>query len=147
MVKMNRFIQFNDETVDAKTLLLYERLGRALADAPFLELTERKLLEFRPQEGIISMSVFWRHRTEEVIHGGRLSDVYLLTAGFWKHFSVPTWIIFTSTYRLHPLRKLASELLLLLEEFRLIDAIMKERPGTTTSFDIRKEAMFLVLPY
>ena len=44
MVKMNRFIQFNDETVDAKTLLLYERLGRALADAPFLELTERKFL-------------------------------------------------------------------------------------------------------
>lgn len=140
MVKMNRFIQFNDETVDAKTLLLYERLGRALADAPFLELTERKLLEFRPQEGIISMSVFWRHRTEEVIHAGRLSDVYLLTAGFWKQFSVPTWIRFTSTYRSHPLRKLASELLLLLEEFRLIDAIMKERPGTTTSFDIRREA-------
>ena len=52
MVKMNRFIQFNDETVDAKTLLLYERLGRALADAPFLDLTERKLLEFRPKEGI-----------------------------------------------------------------------------------------------
>ena len=92
MVKMNRFIQFNDETVDAKTLLLYERLGRALADAPFLELTERKLLEFRPQEGIISMSVFWRHRTEEVMHAGRLSDIYLLTAGFWKHFNVRSWI-------------------------------------------------------
>ena len=92
MVKMNRFIQFNDETVDAKTLLLYERLGRALADAPFIELTERKLLEFRPQEGIISMSVFWRHRTDEVIHAGRLSDIYLLTAGYWKHFSVNSWI-------------------------------------------------------
>ncbi|WP_318614484.1 hypothetical protein [Sporosarcina sp. YIM B06819] len=140
MVKMNRFIQFNDETVDAKTLLLYERLGRALADAPFLELTERKLLEFRPQEGIISMSVFWRHRTEEVIHAGRLSDIYLLTAGYWKQFSVPTWITFTRTYRIHPLRKFACELLLLLEEFRLIDVIMKERPGTATSFDIRREA-------
>ena len=72
MVKMNRFIQFNDETVDAKTLLLYERLGRALSRCTFLELTERKLLEFRPQEGIVSMSVFWRHRTEEVMHAGRL---------------------------------------------------------------------------
>lgn len=81
---MNRFIQFNDETVDTQSLLLYERLGRALADAQFLELTERKLLEFRPKESIVSMSVFWRHRPEEVMHLGRLSDVYLLSAGFWS---------------------------------------------------------------
>lgn len=140
MVKMNRFIQFNDETVDTRTLLLYERLGRALADAPFLELTERKLLEFRPQEGIISMSVFWRHRTEEVIHAGRLSDIYLLTAGYWKRFDVRTWLTFTERYHSHRLRKFATELLLLLEEFRLIDAITKERPGTATSFTIRREA-------
>ncbi|WP_203248874.1 hypothetical protein [Sporosarcina beigongshangi] len=140
MVKMNRFIQFNDETVDAKTLLLYERLGRALADAPFLELTERKLLEFRPQEGVIAMSVFWRHRTEEIIHAGRLSDIYLLTAGYWKRFSVPTWIAFTRTYSLHPLRKFALELLMMLEEFRLMDAITRERPGTASSFDIRRKA-------
>jgi nitric oxide reductase activation protein len=140
MVKMNRFIQFNDETVDAKTLLLYERLGRALADAPFIELTERKLLEFRPKEGIISMSVFWRHRSDEVVHAGRLSDIYLLTAGYWKRFSVNTWINFTCTNGLHPLRKFASELLLLLEEFRLIDTITKERPGTVSAFGIRREA-------
>jgi nitric oxide reductase activation protein len=140
MVKMNRFIQFNDETVDAKTLLLYERLGRALADAPFIELTERKLLEFRPQEGIISMSVFWRHRTDEVIHAGRLSDIYLLTAGYWKFFSVKSWIEFTQKNKTHPLRKFASELLMMLEEFRLIDMITKERPGTINAFEIRREA-------
>ncbi len=140
MVKMNRFIQFNDETVDAKTLLLYERLGRALADAPFIELTERKLLEFRPQEGIISMSVFWRHRTDEVIHAGRLSDIYLLTAGYWKFFSVRSWIEFTQKNSTHPLRKFASELLMMLEEFRLIDMITKGRPGTINAFEIRRDA-------
>lgn len=140
MVKLNRFIQFNDETVDAKTLLLYERLGRALADAPFLELTERKLLEFRPQEGIISMSVFWRHRSEEVTHAGRLSDIYLLAAGFWKNFSVHAWIEFNRNNSLHPLRKFASEFLLMLEEFRFTDIITRERPGTTNAFTIRKAA-------
>jgi len=140
MTKMNRFIQFNDEVVDTKTLLLYERLGRALADANYLELTERKLFEFRPQEGIISMSVFWRHRTEEVMHSGRLSDIYLLTAGFWKHFSVPTWLHFTQQFKAHPLRKLASELLLLMEELRLMDTIERERPGTAGAFKTRREA-------
>lgn len=137
---MNRFIQFNDETVDTKTLILYERLGRALADANYLELTERKLLEFRPEEGIVSMSVFWRHRSEEVMHGGRLSDIYLLTAGFWKHFNIRIWHKFTTKYKGHSLQKLASELLLLLEEFRLTDQIISERPGTTEAFKIRKDA-------
>ncbi len=102
-----------------ETLLLYERLGRALADAQYLELTERKLLEFRPKESIVSMSVFWRHRPEEVMHAGRLSDVYLLTAGFWKHFNVQTWMQFTRNLNCIHLRKFAKELLLFLEEFRL----------------------------
>ena len=140
MVKMNRFIQFNDETVDTQTLLLYERLGRALADAQFLELTERKLLEFRPKESIVSMSVFWRHRPEEVMHLGRLSDVYLLTAGFWKHFNVQTWSQFTRKIELHPLQKFAKELLLLLEEFRLMDKVVQDRPGTITAFETRRSA-------
>ncbi|WP_262173086.1 vWA domain-containing protein [Saccharococcus sp. Marseille-Q5394] len=141
MVKLNRFIQFNDETIDANLLLLYERLGRALADAEFLELTERKLFEFQPKEGTISISVFWRHRSEEVTHAGRLSDVYLLTAGYWKHFSVPDWIRFRDKYKSHVLRKFAEELMLMLEEYRLIDVVEKERPGTAKAFSIRRQLM------
>ena len=137
---MNRFIQFNDETVDTKSLLLYERLGRALADAQYLVLTERKLLEFQPKEGTVSMSVFWRHRPKEVMHSGRLSDVYLLTLGYWKHFNVGPWIQFTRKYKMHHLRNFSSELLLLLEEFRLIDKIVRKRPGTITAFETRREA-------
>ncbi|AOV07701.1 vWA domain-containing protein [Sporosarcina ureilytica] len=140
MVKMNRFIQFNDETVDTKTLILYERLARALADANYLELTERKLLEFRPEEGVLSMTVFWRHRAEEIMHAGRLSDIYLLSAGFWKHFNIQTWRNFTLNYEHHTLKQLAFELLLMLEEFRLSDKIMNERPGTVDAFTVRKEA-------
>ena len=87
------------------------------------------------------MSVFWRHRTEEVIHAGRLSDIYLLTAGYWKHFSVKSWIKFTRKISLHPLRKFASELLLMLEEFRLIDIIMKERPGTAMHLKLEGKLM------
>lgn len=139
MVK--RFIQFNDETIDANQLLLYERLGRALADAPFLELTERKLMEFRPREVAVSMSVFWRHRTEQMTHLGRLSDLYLLTSGFWKDFSVQKWLTYQKEYRTHPFPHLCSELLLMLEEFRLIEKIQKERPGTAVAFEARREAM------
>lgn len=141
MVKLNRFIQFNDETIDANLLLLYERLGRALADAEYLELTERKLFEFQPKEGAVSISVFWRHRSEEVMHAGRLSDVYLLTAGFWKHFSVSDWIRFRKKYKSHSLRKFAEELLLMLEEFRLMDVVEMERPGTSNAFLVRRQLL------
>lgn len=139
MDKVNRFIQFNDESVDTQSFILYERLGRALADANFLELTERKLVEFNPSEGIFSMSVFWRHRSEKVMHMGRLSDIYLLSAGFWKHFSIKEWLQFTAGYQSHPLKRFARELLLLLEEFRLTDQIIRQRPGTIHAFNQRQE--------
>lgn len=135
---MNRFIQFNDETVDTKTLILYERVARALAGVNYVELKERKLIEFRPEEGILSMSVFWRHRPEEVMRHGRLSDIYLLSAGFWRHFNLPVWQRFTAEFAHHPLKRLAMELLMMIEEFRLIDQIGKERPGTIAAFDTRK---------
>lgn len=140
MVQMNRFIQFNDETVDTKTLLLYERLARALADANYLELKERKLIEFQPKEGILSMSVFWRHRSEEVMHAGRLSDIYLLAAGFWQYFNTQNWKRFTKKYMHHPLRRFALELFTMLEEFRLIDKIKAARPGTVDAFETRQQA-------
>ena len=40
-------------------------LARALSNANYLDLKERKLIEFQPKEGIISMSVFWRHRSKK----------------------------------------------------------------------------------
>lgn len=139
MDKVNRFIQFNDESVDTRSFMLFERLSRALADANYLELTERKLVEFNPTEGILSMSVFWRHRSNEVMRLGRLSDIYLLSAGFWKHFDVVEWVRFTTNYQSHSLKNLARELLLLLEEFRLIDKIISLRPGTVHAFNNRRK--------
>lgn len=136
---MNRFIQFNDETVDTKTLILYERVARALADANYLELKERKLIEFRPADGILSISVFWRHRSEKVMREGRLSDIYLLAAGFWRYFNLSSWKKFVKEFNNHPLRRLALELFMMIEEFRLIDEIRKERPGTAEAFETRKD--------
>lgn len=139
MVQMNRFIQFNDETVDTKMLILYERVARALAGANYLELKERKLIEFRPEEGILSMSVFWRHRPEEVMRYGRLSDIYLLSAGFWRHFNLPAWRQFVEDFASHPLKRFALEVFMMIEEFRLIDQIRQERPGTAEAFETRKD--------
>lgn len=139
MTSINRFIQFNNETVDTKLLNRMEQLARALAEAPYLRLTTRKLWEFRPSEGAVSMSVFWRHRPKEVEQYGYLSDIYLVSSGFWRNFSLTVWREFQKTETELP--ELANQLVLLAEEFRLSDHITATRPGTKKAFEVREEVV------
>lgn len=138
MASLNRFIQFNNETIDTKMLHQMEMLAGALADAPYLKVTTRKLVEFRPAEGAISISVFWRHRPKSVERNGYLSDIYLMSAGFWRHFGLPAWRKLKA--RPSPLPSLREQLLLCAEEFRSIELIRKERPGTKQAFAVREQA-------
>ncbi|WP_088006277.1 vWA domain-containing protein [Indiicoccus explosivorum] len=136
MTSVNRFIQFNNEMVDAAGLNRLEVLARALAGSPELSLTTRKLIEFRASEQAISISVFWKHRDPDTVRTGQLSDIYLLAAGFWKHFSLSAWRRFLE--RPSPLPELRQQLLLCAEEFRLSEKLRKERPGMARAFSLRE---------
>ncbi|ANU10790.1 von Willebrand factor A [Planococcus antarcticus DSM 14505] len=136
MTSVNRFIQFNNETIDTKLLHQMELLAGALADAPYLKVTTRKLIELRPSESAMSISVFWRHRTKRLERNGYLSDIYLLAAGFWRHFNLNTWREFKKSDSALP--SLREQLLLCAEEFRLSEQIKADRPGTLAAFDTRE---------
>ncbi|RAZ79015.1 vWA domain-containing protein [Planococcus halotolerans] len=137
MASVNRFIQFNNETIDTKMLYRMEMLAGALADAPYLKVTTRKLIEFRPTESSVSVSVFWRHRTKYTEQQGYLSDVYLLSAGFWRNFGLSAWKDLIAEQS--PVSSLRRQLLLCAEEFRLSEKIIKERPGTAAAFAVREQ--------
>ncbi|ANU28242.1 vWA domain-containing protein [Planococcus versutus] len=137
MTSVNRFIQFNDETIDTKLLHQMELLAGAMADAPYLKVTTRKLVELRPSESALSMSVFWRHRTKKIERHGYLSDIYLMAAGFWRHFDLQDWREFKKTDSKLP--SLREQLLLCAEEFRLSEFIKISRPGTTGAFNTRED--------
>lgn len=139
MSSVNRFIQFNNETINAKTMIQLEQLARALSRNPSLTLTVRKLMEFRPNEGAISISHFWKHREPEVEKKGQLSDLYLVAAGFWRHFDLQAWNRYKEEVNLVPLREFALQLAVSAEEFRLSNLIRLERPGTEAAFFIREE--------
>lgn len=139
MAEMSRFIQFNDEQIDARQMISYENLSKALAQNLSLNLTERKLMEFNPREQEIAMSVFWRHREAEKINLGRLSDIYLLTGGFWRHFSVSSWLKFQQELEEFLMPKILSQLVAMAEEFRLIELVSKQRSGTKKAFAVRRE--------
>lgn len=139
MTSVNRFIQFNNETIDAKTMIQLEQLARALSRSPHLTLTVRKLMEFRPKEGALSISHFWNHREPEVEKKGQLSDLYILTSGFWRHFNLPAWNLYKNKVNHLPLRNFALQLAMSVEEFRLTNLIRRERPGTDSAFVIRED--------
>lgn len=141
MTSFNRFIKFNNEQVDAQNLLSYELLARALSGATYLKVTQRKLMEFRPSEGAVSFSFFWKHRSEEIERAGQKTDIYLLAAGFWRHFDVAAYRQLLKKLAHHPLRNLGIQLAILIEEFRLMEKVMYERPGTTRLFRVRTEVM------
>lgn len=124
MSSVNRFIQFNNETIDARQLMHYETIAKAMTKNMDITINERKLIEFQPEEQTVSISVFWRHRSEEVMHKGRLSDIYLLTEGFWKHFSVLAWSHYLDE-RNSILPKFMDQIIFCLEEFRLMESIQK----------------------
>ena len=136
MGSVDRFIQFNNETIDARQLMHYENVAKALTQNTFLAINERKLIEFQPAEQIISLSVFWRHREEHVMEAGRMSDIYLMAEGFWKFFDVLSWQDFQED-KPYRLLKFMDQLLFCIEEFRLIEMIQKNRVGTQKIFQIR----------
>lgn len=136
MASVNRFIQFNNETIDTKMLHQMELLAGALADAPYLKVTTRKLVELRPSESAMSISVFWRHRTKRIERNGYLSDIYLMAAGYWRDFSFAAWRRFKQVDTALP--SLREQLLLCAEEFRLSEKIKAARPGTAAAFDTRE---------
>lgn len=120
-------------------MIQLEQLARALSRKSDLTLTVRKLMEFRPREGAISISHFWKHRDPEIEHNGQLSDLYLLTSGFWRFFDLHQWNRYEQQVGQASLKGFALQLALSAEEFRLATKVRKERPGTETAFSIREE--------
>lgn len=138
MAEMGRFIQFNNEQLNARQMLQYEMLARALAGNKELAINERQLIEMNPQQQKLSLSVFWRHREEAVMHLGRLSDIYLMAAGFWRSFDVRAYLDYVDDTKNERLPRLRRQLVLLIEEFRLVEYVSKQRPGTAEAFDVRR---------
>ena len=139
MSSVNRFIQFNNETINTKRLIQLEQLAQALSRNPNLSLTVRKLMEFRPKEGAISISHFWKHREPHIEEKGQLSDLFLLTAGFWRHFDLKAWNHYKKEIEQFHLKDFALQLAMIAEEFRLSNLIRSERPGTEHSFVVRED--------
>lgn len=120
-------------------MIKMEQLARALSRNPSISLTIRKLMEFQPKAESMSISHFWQHRETHIQHKGQLSDLYLLTLGFWRQFDLGNWGVYRQKVEHSHLKEFAYQLLFSAEEFRLSNFISRQRPGTLESFAIREE--------
>lgn len=141
---MERFIKFNNEVVEAGELLHFERLARAWMNADNFTLSERQLIEMNPLEQTVAISVFWRHRPQDIQHAGRITDVLLLAQGFFRRFHLREYARFKEEIVDYPYPDLLEQLVFLLEEYRFGEQIQKSRPGTRKWFRAREKA---TIPY
>ena len=139
MAEVGRFIQFNNEQLNARQMLQYETLAKALSSNTSIHVTERQVIEMNVEKEELAMSVFWRHRDKQTMHLGRLSDLYIMSLGFWRHFHLSAYRTYVSEIKEEALPKMRKQLFFLIEEFRLIEQIQQNRPGTKKAFDVRKK--------
>lgn len=141
---MEKFIRFNNELIDAGELLHFERLAQAWMNSSQVELSERQLVELNTSAAELAVSVFWRHRSDQVSHAGRLTDVLLLSQGFYRQFSFTAYEQLKEELQDVSYPELAKQLFFLVEEVRFSQDIQSKRKGTRKWFRLRLET---VLPY
>ncbi|MDQ0228916.1 vWA domain-containing protein [Metabacillus malikii] len=134
-----RFIKFNDQQVDSFLFMELSDLAKALTKQPEIEVDYSVQSYLDPVENKVFISHFWDHRKNGETIDGLKSDIYLRCIGnyyYTNYQQVSKFLI--ETKQLH-LSSLAKQLFILLEDIRLEERCVKERPGTKYVFASRKD--------
>ncbi|WP_113929211.1 VWA domain-containing protein [Bacillus sp. P14.5] len=135
---MQRFIQFNDETIDSFLFMELSDLVKTLSKNSEME------LEYGPHSYLdinnekVFVTHFWDHRSKlEELHGLK-SDIFLRTIGNLKHTNVAETAKYIQKVKSTRLPSLGKQLFVLGEDIRLEEICKRERPGTKKAFATRR---------
>ncbi|MBF7024207.1 vWA domain-containing protein [Staphylococcus kloosii] len=132
-----RFIKFNDEQLDAKQVMMLQDLARLLLKSEQTQVKIQKFPYYDPQNDTLITSSFWSHRPKQIETTGLKTDVILAAYGYkLMDIDVVNDVIrdtnFTHT-------KFYQQLFKLLEDKRVINEIVKQRPTTVKALSLRNE--------
>ena len=132
-----RFIKFNDEQLDAKQVMMLQDLARLLLKSEQTQVKIQKFPYYDPQNDTLITSSFWSHRPKQIETTGLKTDVILAAYGYQlMDISVVNDVIrdtnFTHT-------KFYQQLFKLLEDKRVMNDIVKQRPTTQKALSLRSE--------
>ncbi len=135
--KVERFIQFNDETVNSAFWMELSDLAAAMSGNADLKVEFGPLAYLQADPAVLYVSHFWHHRTKKEETGGMKSDVYLRalgTAQFTDKKAVQQFLLKKRS-------SFSKQLLAVAEDIRLEPLCVQVRPGTKKAFQIRKAVM------
>ncbi|MGV3042192.1 vWA domain-containing protein [Staphylococcus rostri] len=134
----DRFILFNDEQLDAMKVMMLQDLARLLLKD---ENTQVKIHKFPYYDAInneVICSSFWSHRPEHIEHTGLKTDILLATYSYFNMSpQVVNEVISNEEGFRHP--KLYRQLFKLIEEMRVLNLIVNERPQTAKLINVRRQ--------
>jgi len=133
-----RFIKFNDQQVDSFLIMELSDLAKGLTKNGELEVDYSVQSYLDPFEGKIYVSHFWDHRERSETELALKSDIYLRSIGNYFYTDFRELGLFIEKVRPLKLSSFAKQLCMLLEDIRLEELCVKERPGTKTAFRLRK---------
>ena len=132
-----RFIMFNDEQLDAKQVMMLQDLARLLLRNPQTQVKIQKFPYYNPIENTLITSTFWSHRPKDIETNGLKTDVMLAAYGYhWMDTSIVNEVIEEQEFK-HP--KLYQQIFKMLEDQRILNQIVEERPSTRAAIELRNQ--------
>lgn len=132
-----RFIKFNDEQLDAKQVMMLQDLARLLLKSEQTQVKIQKFPYYDPQNDTLITSSFWSHRPKQIETTGLKTDVILAAYGYQLMDIGVVNDVIRDTNFTHT--KFYQQLFKLLEDKRVINEIVKQRPTTATALSLRSE--------
>ncbi|SIP93473.1 Nitric oxide reductase activation protein [Domibacillus enclensis] len=137
MRNVERFIQFNDETVNSALWMELSDLAAALAQNGEVKVEFGPLSYWQKDPAVLYVSHFWHHRTKMEETAGMKTDIYLRAIGTANWTNEETVQFFTSKYK----DSFSRQLLAAAEDIRLETLCTELRPGTAEAFKQRKKML------
>ena len=135
---MRRFIQFNDEQIDASLYMELADLTKTLAADQDYQIQFGAHSYLDSQNKVVYISHFWQHRPEEQCKNGMKSDVFLRVIGNVNHTEEAIIAEYHKKIRKTTLPNFAKQLLMMAEDLRIEELCKRERPGTRRVFEQRR---------
>ncbi|MDU9417662.1 VWA domain-containing protein [Staphylococcus lloydii] len=132
-----RFIKFNDEQLDAKQVMMLQDLARLLLKSEQTQVKIQKFPYYDPQNDTLITSSFWSHRPKQIETTGLKTDVILAAYGYQLMDIGVVNDVKRDTNFTHT--KFYQQLFKLLEDKRVINEIVKQRPTTATALSLRSD--------
>ncbi|GAA6825947.1 VWA domain-containing protein [Helicobacter pylori] len=132
-----RFIKFNDEQLDAKQVMMLQDLARLLLKSEQTQVKIQKFPYYDPQNDTLITSSFWSHRPKQIETTGLKTDVILAAYGYQLMDIGVVNDVIRDTNFTHT--KFYQQLFKLLEDKRVINEIVKQRPTTATALSLRSD--------